>query len=488
MDKCELLARLTAGGPVADLPSPEINLIAASIAKLSEGKAPLTMGQKRLYIENWLTDNKEDVPAHVAGLNGGASLPESPPARSSAAPPEPVPPPASGGIGRSGDGLARSPPLPGSLARAAAAPPPPSSPAPPARGAAPPADLSSVHGILSTIGRYAGAPLSPHDVLQLADAIQRVDHTRQPATLSQKRVYVDDFFRAKTGAAIAGSAPEGTRAPSSSASPAPPEPDAPESGGALLEAVRAALARGGGRLGSAQEALTLAAAVHGFTGMPTDGSNPQEYVADWYNWVRHAAQPLPPPALPQLDDGVPLVEAACGRPARAAPSQAAAPDGGGAEGALWAMVSSLSSQVQSLSSQVATSREKTSEQQAALLQQQAAAQAAMARQALDAMQLAIQAAGGGGAQHRAGPDTRRGDESAGEADGEAAVEEEAAAPGPAPGSRADIEGQLLDYLRAQYEQGRDVPLDNLAKARRAAGPEPAVAPPCASQRRARLPP
>ena len=70
MDKGELLLRL-AGVSVADLPSPEINEIAGAIAKLTEGKAPATMGQKRNFIENWFSDNKADMPA---GGGGGLSL------------------------------------------------------------------------------------------------------------------------------------------------------------------------------------------------------------------------------------------------------------------------------------------------------------------------------------------------------------------------------------------------------------------------------
>lgn len=205
-------------------------------------------------------------------------------------------------------------------------------------------------------------------------------------------------------------------------------------------------------------------------------------MADWYNWVRHTSQPLPLPAVPPHDDASyeiglggdedkeglrkeiaelnyqvrTLKDAPHAQPA----AQPAAAESG-KENALWAMITTLTSQVQNLTTQVASSNEKASAQQAQMLQQQMATQAQMAQQTLNAMMAmsvggsarapASPAASGGG-----GNDNNNG---GGDADG---VEE---ATRPEPGSRADVELQLIEYLAKFYEAGKDVPLDNLGKVR-----------------------
>eukprot|EP00302_Diacronema_sp_CCMP2436_P015985 CAMPEP_0179876666 /NCGR_PEP_ID=MMETSP0982-20121206/24347_1 /TAXON_ID=483367 /ORGANISM="non described non described, Strain CCMP 2436" /LENGTH=73 /DNA_ID=CAMNT_0021769151 /DNA_START=30 /DNA_END=248 /DNA_ORIENTATION=- len=70
MDKEALLGRLSRTA-VADLPSHEVNEFAQAIAKLSEGKAPVTMGQKRMFISNWLTDNGGGYGYGSGGGGGG---------------------------------------------------------------------------------------------------------------------------------------------------------------------------------------------------------------------------------------------------------------------------------------------------------------------------------------------------------------------------------------------------------------------------------
>ncbi|KAG8470115.1 hypothetical protein KFE25_008536 [Diacronema lutheri] len=489
MDKGELLLRL-AGVSVADLPSPEINEIAGAIAKLTEGKAPATMGQKRNFIENWFSDNKADMPAGGGGGGGGGSGGGGRAASAVQHEPEgevEVRTPSRGGGGgggrRAGGGLARSP-------RGAPATPPPevsvsaAADGPSGPPPLPPSALDSVDAILTAISQFRGGEIPLGAVHAIADAIQRIDNSRQPGALEQKRIYIDDFFRSKTGASIAASP---TDVSYGQHAPAHLRPSGPslalqeiDSGEALLDAVHQRMLSGAGWLSSMDEAIPLARAVHTFTNMPTDGADPQMYVADWYNWVRHTSQPLPLPAVPPHDDASyeiglggdedkeglrkeiaelnyqvrTLKDAPHAQPA----AQPAAAESG-KENALWAMITTLTSQVQNLTTQVASSNEKASAQQAQMLQQQMATQAQMAQQTLNAMMAmsvggsarapASPAASGGG-----GNDNNNG---GGDADG---VEE---ATRPEPGSRADVELQLIEYLAKFYEAGKDVPLDNLGK-------------------------
>ncbi|KAJ1619823.1 hypothetical protein T492DRAFT_1082597 [Pavlovales sp. CCMP2436] len=412
------------------------------------------------------------------------------------APRTPARPSSSGGP-PAGSGLSHTPRTPEAA--------PLSPPASPARSSAQlstspgrqPGGLESIDAILTAIAQFRGGELPPDEVYSLADSIQRFDHSRQPGSLEQKRVYIDDFFRSKTGAGIGASAKDESYGQEPGGYASPPAFQLPEidSGEQLLDAVHTRVLRGGGWIDSMDEAIPLARAVHNFTNMPADGSDPQMYVADWYNWVRHTSQPLPPPAMPPFEDESCNVAHAADddadqlrreiaelnyqvRSLKETPTAAhhgyqqmppSAQDAG-KESALWAMITSLTNQVQSLTTQMASSQEKASQQNAQLMQQQMEAQRHMAEQQLVAMQLALAHSGGGGGGGYGGGGggggggSPSGGSPGGGGGGVAAEEANAAQASIAPGSPADIERQLLEYLGRFYESGKDVPLDNLAKA------------------------
>jgi hypothetical protein len=142
------------------------------------------------------------------------------------------------------------------------------------------AELGSVDAILTAISRFRGGEIPLSEVHEIADAIQRIDNTRQPGALEQKRVYIDDFFRSKTGASLGASSADeayGQHTPAHARSAAGTSLHLQEidSGEALLDAVHTRVLHGAGWVGSMDEAIPLARAVHNFTNMPTDGADPQ---------------------------------------------------------------------------------------------------------------------------------------------------------------------------------------------------------------------
>lgn len=498
MDKFAILERLAAT-KVADLPGTECHELAAAIAKLTDGKAPGTMAQKRMFLDNWFSDNKHELqqqPASTAVPR--ARTPIAAPRESRHEPQHSSPPVGKGSV------LAHTPPrspprampfvqnTPQPQAPQPVAPPPPT-------GLHRTGELDSVDAIVGAVAQFRGGEMPVSDVHEIASAIQRIDSTRQPAALEQKRIYIDDFFRAKTGAPMRGEEAYGLHA-------APSEPCAPfelgpiESGEELLDAIHGRILHGGGWLSSMDEALPLARAVHGFTHMPTDGSDPQTYVADWYNWVRHTSHPLPQPASNPLDSGAlsafaPQLGGAHPEGAGAdelrreiaelnyqvrslkqlpssAQQQPPGGDAAGKENALWALVSSLTQQVQTLTSQVASTSEKSAMHSQQMLQAQMQAQQQLAQQQLAAMQMAFQR---GGARHADSPlpalslapagGAAEAEATGADTDAGAAAAAEGARAAAAGLSPLEVERQLLEYLSRFFDHGKDVPLENLSKAR-----------------------